>query len=77
MQPDDTNYLPLELLAELRSAGWRVATGGFDSVLLGEAKRCAARAREAFDSGEQNVEWGASASTILCAAAACESRLSE
>ena len=66
-----------ELLDELRAAGWRVAAGGFDSVLLGEAKRSAARAREAFDSGAQDIEWGAAASTILCAAAACESRLSE
>jgi hypothetical protein len=46
-------------------------------VLLDEADRSAARAREAFDAGVRQLEWGASASAVLCAAAACESRLSE
>lgn len=77
MQPIDDNHLPAELLEELRARGWRVAVGGFDSVLLDEADRSAARAREAFNAGVGRLEWGASASAVLCAAAACESRLSE
>ena len=77
MNEDDELTLPPEILEDLRAQGWRLGSSGFDSVLLEEAQECAARAVEAFRSGSRRREWGASASAILCAGAACESRVSE
>src|SRR6266542_2860536 len=77
MKADDGQYLPIERLEKLRAERWRVAQGGFDAVLLEESGRHAARAREAFDSRVERLEWGATASAVLCAAAACECRVSE
>lgn len=77
MQRDETPDLPLEFLEELRARGWQTASGGFDSVLLDEAEQSAARALVASQVGRGRSEWGASASAILCAAAACECRVSE
>jgi hypothetical protein len=48
---------------------------GFDRVLLAEAGRGAARAEQGHD--DNDAVAGATAATILCAAAACEARLSE
>lgn len=54
-----------------------MGSSGLDSVLLEEAEASAERAVEAFQSGRHRPEWGASAAAILCAAAACECRVSE
>ena len=55
----------------------RLAIGGYDRVLLAESQRCAKRAEVAFTSKDNFEEAGASAAAVLCAAAACEARLSE
>lgn len=77
MNEDDELTIPPEILADLKARGWKLGSSGLDSVLVQEAGASAARAREAFRSGRRRSEWGASASTILCAAAACECRVSE
>ena len=51
--------------------------GGYDRVFLAEAQRAAVRSEEASRGGNSPVEAGATAAAILCAAAACEARLSE
>jgi hypothetical protein len=50
---------------------------GYDRVLLEEALRSARDAEEAFARGEEDVEAGRTAGTVLCAAGACEYKLSE
>jgi len=77
MQSGDSSSLPPEFLEELRARGWQIASGGFDLVLLQEAEESAARALVASQAGKDRSEWGASASAVFCAAAACEYRLSE
>jgi len=57
--------------------GWRIAAGGLDSVLLDEAKKAGQRAVRARRARNRQSEVGATASAVLCAAAACEARLSE
>lgn len=77
MQHDDSLFLPVEFLEKLRGDEWQMASGGFDSVLTEEAEESAVRALVAFQAGKERSEWGASASAILCGAAACEYRVSE
>lgn len=50
---------------------------GFDRVLLEEAARAAERAKKGHGKDDPGAVAGATAVTILCAAAACEARLSE
>ncbi len=57
--------------------GWRIAAGGLDSVLLHEAKEAGQRAGRARRARNRRSEVGATATAVLCAAAACEARLSE
>ncbi len=54
-----------------------IAVGGYDHVLLAEAERGARRAVDAAEAGDTAVQAGATASAVLCGAAACEARLSE
>lgn len=77
MDEDDEVTIPPEILEDLRAAGWKSGSSGLDSVLAQEAETSATRAREAFQSGKRRSEWGATASAILCASAACECRVSE
>lgn len=73
--------LPEEEVAEsermLKEGGFKVGIGGYDSVLMEEAGRGAARAKAALEAGQTNEEAGAAAAAILCSSAACEARLSE
>jgi len=55
----------------------RTLVVGFDSVLLAEAGRAVARADLGHVNGDAGDVAGATATAILCAAAACEARLSE
>ena len=66
-----------ELERMLKVRGFRVGIGGYDRVLLDEAKRSAERARVALEGGRSGEEAGATASAILCSSAACEARVSE
>jgi len=50
---------------------------GYDRVLLAEAANSAARSEDASRAGDSRGEAGATAAAVLCAAAACEARLSE
>lgn len=50
---------------------------GFDRVLLSEAGRAVARAKKGAAQEDADLVAGATAAAILCAAAACEARLSE
>src|SRR5918996_40855 len=77
MDEDDDLTIPPEILEDLKASGWKLGSSGLDSVLAREAEIGAARARKAFRSGSRRLEWGAAASAILCAAAACECRVSE
>lgn len=77
MDEDDELTIPPENLEDLKASGWRLGSSGLDSVLTQEAGASAARAWEAFQSGSRRSELGATASAILCAAAACECRVSE
>ncbi len=77
MKDDESLILPPEILDTLREQGWKIGSGGIHAVLLEEAKASAKRSSEGHLSGEVRGEWGACASTILCASAACEARLSE
>jgi hypothetical protein len=77
MEQDDELTIPAEILDDLRARGWKLGSSGLDSVLMEEAEVSAASALEAFQSGRRRPECGASASALLCAAAACECRVSE
>ena len=77
MDEDGELTIPPEILEDLKASGWKLGSSGLDSVLAQEAETGAARAGEAFQSGSRRSEWGATASAILCAAAACECRVSE
>lgn len=66
-----------ELLELINASGYRFCAGGYDRVLLDEAKRSTERAETARRNGKTRVEWGAFASAVLCSAAACEARMSE
>lgn len=77
MDEDDEVPIPPEIIQDLKAAGWKSGSSGLDSVLAQEAETSARRASEAFQSGKRHSEWGATASAILCAAAACECRVSE
>ena len=55
----------------------RVAVGGYDRILLHEARRSATRSLLAFNEDDAAGEAGATAAAILCAAASCEARASE
>ncbi|MFQ5852195.1 MAG: hypothetical protein ACE5JU_16630 [Candidatus Binatia bacterium] len=77
MDEDTELIISPEILADLKARGWKLGSSGLDSVLVEEAETSAARAREAFQSGKRRSEHGASASAILCAAVACECRVSE
>src|SRR5690606_27979118 len=57
--------------------GGLLGVGGIDRILAEESVRSARRAKAAARRGSEAVESGATASAILCAAAACEARLSE
>jgi hypothetical protein len=50
---------------------------GYDKVLLAEALSSATRAEDAGRRGDSRAEAGATAAAVLCAAAACEAKLSE
>jgi hypothetical protein len=76
MEPDDPILTP-ELLELIKASGFKFCSSGYDRILLGEARRSAGRAQTARDAKNSTFEWGATASAILCAAAACEARLSE
>jgi hypothetical protein len=65
-------------ISQLAAEGsFLVAEGGYDGILLGEAERSATRARTAYRKRNTQLEAGAAAASILCAAAATEARLSE
>ena len=66
-----------EMERRFKEAGGKIGVGGYDTVLLEEAERCALRARSAGEDGSSREEAGATAAAILCASAACEARLSE
>jgi hypothetical protein len=91
--PQDLEDLPPELAAELKSFHERgrgtlsiraggaappsITVGGYDHVLLAESERGALRAVEAAKATNATLQAGATASAVLCGAAACEARLSE
>lgn len=77
MDENDEVTIPPEILEDLRAAGWKSGSRGLDLVLAQEAESSATRASEAFQSGKRRSAWGATASAILCASAACECRVSE
>src|SRR6266508_2714154 len=90
--PQDLEDLPPELAAELKAfqergrgtlsiraggAAPSITVGGYDHVLLAESERGALRAAEAAKAANATLQAGATASAVLCGAAACEARLSE
>ncbi len=62
---------------DLKLGGMNVTVGGYDLVFLEEAKRAATRSLRASRRGEPRLEAGGAAAAVLCAAAACEARVSE
>lgn len=76
MEPDEPILTP-ELLELIKVSGFNFCSSGYDLILLGEARRSAERAQTARNAKNSTLEWGATASAILCAAAACEARMSE
>lgn len=77
MPKDDILAVPSDILEKIKARGWKICTSGFDDILCDEAQEDAIRARKAFQSKEIKKEQGAAAAAILCAAAACEARVSE
>ena len=76
MESDEPILTP-ELIDLIKAVGYNFCTSGYDAVLLDEARRSAERAKDAGKSDQHNAEWGATASAVLCATAACEARVSE
>ncbi|MGH7183925.1 MAG: hypothetical protein ACREJN_18380 [Nitrospiraceae bacterium] len=76
MEPDEPLLTP-ELLELIKASGHKFCSSGYDRVLLDEARLSAERAEVARQVGDTRHERGASASAVLCSAAACEARLSE
>jgi len=77
-EPDDVNNNDDVPLAESRKQSkLRTLVVGFDRVLLTEAGRAVARANLADVKADADEVAGATATAILCAAAASEARLSE
>ena len=74
---EDILALPPDILEKMKAKGWKICTSGLDDILCEEAQASAIRASEAFQSKHVKRERGATAAAILCAAAACEARVSE
>ena len=74
---DDVLALPPEILEEMKARGWKICSSGYDDILCKEALESATRAKNASQSEDAGKERGATAAAILCAAAACEARVSE
>lgn len=73
--PEDASSLISQSADQLD--GYLVGVAGYDRVLLEEAARSAGRSREAVLRSDHRTEAGSAASAILCAAAACETKVSE
>jgi hypothetical protein len=65
------------LFQGLEPGGYAILLGGIYNVMLSEAHLAADRALTAFNARNLMFEAGATAAALLCAAAACEARLSE
>ena len=75
--PDQARKIFEKLGGDLKLGGMNVTVGGYDLVFLEEAKRAATRSLRASRRGEPRLEAGGAAAAVLCAAAACEARVSE
>ena len=65
------------LIEIIQKSGYNVARSGIDKIFLKQSKKSYERAFISSEKRDSDSEKGETASAVLCAAAACESRVSE